>query len=125
MKKYYYAGTTRVAVRTGTANPKWLLSDHLGSQAITASYDGLTEEGEVRYKAWGEDRYTSGTTPTSYRYTGQRSRDGDASAYTFMGHDFTTRFCPDSPQPTASSPMRVTYKPGTVMPTRTTTRSGI
>ena len=27
---------------------------------------------EVRYKAWGEDRYTSGTAPTSYRYTGQR-----------------------------------------------------
>jgi RHS repeat-associated protein len=27
---------------------------------------------EVRYKAWGEDRYTYGTSPTSYRYTGQR-----------------------------------------------------
>jgi len=28
MKKYYYSGATRVAMRTGTANPKWLLSDH-------------------------------------------------------------------------------------------------
>jgi RHS repeat-associated protein len=28
---------------------------------------------ELRYKAWGENRYTStGTTPTTYRYTGQR-----------------------------------------------------
>ncbi len=26
----------------------------------------------MRYKAWGEDRYTSGTIPTTYRYTGQR-----------------------------------------------------
>jgi RHS repeat-associated protein len=27
---------------------------------------------EVRYRAWGEDRYTSGTSPTSYRYAGHR-----------------------------------------------------
>ena len=53
----------------------WLLNDHLGSTAITASYNGLTEEGEVRYRAWGEDRFTSGTTPTSFRYTGQRVED--------------------------------------------------
>ena len=33
------------------------------------STDGLTEEGEVCYKAWGEDRFTSGATPTSYGYT--------------------------------------------------------
>jgi len=58
MVKYYYAGTTRVAMRVGSNNPKWLLSDHLGSQSIVASYDGLTEEGELRYKAWGETRYT-------------------------------------------------------------------
>lgn len=47
-------------MRVGTNNPKWLLSDHLGSQSIVASYDGLTEEGELRYKAWGETRYTYG-----------------------------------------------------------------
>jgi len=27
---------------------------------------------ELRYKAWGETRYTYGTTPTTYRFTGQR-----------------------------------------------------
>jgi len=27
---------------------------------------------ELRYKAWGETRYTNGTTPTTYRFTGQR-----------------------------------------------------
>ena len=81
MKKYYYAGGARVAIRTGTANPKWLLLDHLGSQAYTVSYDGLTEEGEVRYKPWGGDRYTSGTTPTSFRFTGQRSEMGGIGLY--------------------------------------------
>ena len=73
MVKYYYAGITRVAMRVGSNNPKWLLSDHLGSQSIVASYDGLTEEGELRYKAWGESRYSSGTTPTKRQYTGQIS----------------------------------------------------
>jgi hypothetical protein len=84
MKKYYYAGGARVAMRTGTANPKWLLSDHpsfhsgqaLGSQAYTVSYDGTTEEGEVRYRAWGEERFNSGTTPTTFRFTGQRAESG-------------------------------------------------
>jgi len=27
---------------------------------------------ELRYKSWGETRYTDGTTPTPYRFTGQR-----------------------------------------------------
>jgi hypothetical protein len=39
MKKYYYAGGTRVAVRTGTADPLWLLGDHLGSTSITTDSD--------------------------------------------------------------------------------------
>jgi RHS repeat-associated protein len=28
--------------------------------------------GELRYKAWGETRYVDGTTPTDYRFTGQK-----------------------------------------------------
>jgi hypothetical protein len=27
---------------------------------------------ELRYKAWGEQRLSSGTMPTTYHYTGQR-----------------------------------------------------
>jgi RHS repeat-associated protein len=30
----------------------------------------------MRYLPWGETRFTSGTTPTSYRYTGQRAERG-------------------------------------------------
>ena len=36
---------------------------------------------ELRYKAWGETRYTSGTTPTSFRYTGQRLDDSTGLYY--------------------------------------------
>ena len=87
MVKYYYAGTTRIAMRVGSNNPKWLLSDHLGSQSIVASYDGLTEEGELRYKAWGETRYTSGTTPTKRQYSGQLSEMTTIGLY-FYGAKF-------------------------------------
>jgi RHS repeat-associated protein len=76
MKKYYYAGSIGVAMRTGsgtgTTGVNWLFGDHLGSQSVTADASGC-KIAEVRYKAWGEDRYVWGTTPTSYRYTGQRS----------------------------------------------------
>jgi RHS repeat-associated protein len=75
IRKYYYAGTQRVAMReSGTLY--WLLTDHLGSTAITANGASGAKVAEVRYKAWGEDRYTSGTTPTTYRYTGQRWEAG-------------------------------------------------
>ena len=41
------------------------------STAITVSADG-TKAAEMRYMPWGEQRYASGTTPTSFRFTGQR-----------------------------------------------------
>jgi RHS repeat-associated protein len=71
MKKYYYAGGERVAMRTGSSTVNYLLSDHLGSTSVVADVSGVRTS-EVRYKAWGEDRYSYGTSPTSYRYTGQR-----------------------------------------------------
>jgi len=67
MKKYYYAGGTRVAERKGTTL-YWLLSDHLGSTSITATSSG-SKTAELRYKAWGETRYTYGTMQTTIRYT--------------------------------------------------------
>ncbi|MEZ4864110.1 MAG: RHS repeat-associated core domain-containing protein [Caldilineaceae bacterium] len=73
VKKYYYAGNQRVAMKSGTT-VNWLLGDHLGSTAYTIN--GTTETGEVRYYAWGKDRAqgapASGTTPTTYKFTGQR-----------------------------------------------------
>ncbi|MDD5760083.1 MAG: RHS repeat-associated core domain-containing protein [Desulfobulbaceae bacterium] len=73
--KYYYAGAARIAMRrSGHSQDNglfWLLGDHLGSTAVAAGSAG-NQYGEVRYKAWGETRYTSGNTLTTYRFTGQR-----------------------------------------------------
>jgi RHS repeat-associated protein len=43
----------------------------LGSTAITANSGGTAEVGELRYYPYGKTRYTSGTTPTKRRFTGQ------------------------------------------------------
>jgi RHS repeat-associated protein len=48
----------------------------MGATATSAG----AKSAELRYKAWGETRYTSGTTPTTYRYTGQRL-DGYINLY--------------------------------------------
>ncbi len=69
---YYYAGSTRVAVRTGVNGTlNFLLGDHLGSQSITADIYGQYLA-ELRYYPWGGVRYSSGNTPTNFRFTGQR-----------------------------------------------------
>ena len=70
MKRYYEAGGSRVGMRQGSTL-YWLVSDHLGSTSVTANASGSLY-GRLLYKAWGEQRWSSGTTPTTYRYTGQR-----------------------------------------------------
>ena len=73
---YYYAGGSRVAMRVKSNQDGiedgliYLLTDHLGSTAITLDPSGNLVS-ELRYSAWGETRYTSGATPTQRRYTGQ------------------------------------------------------
>jgi len=71
--KYYFFGAQRVAMnKAGVVY--WLAGDHLGSTALTVNSSG-SKVAELRYKAWGETRYTWGTTPTTYRYTGQRQEE--------------------------------------------------
>jgi len=48
----------RTGSGTGTTGLNWLLGDHLGSTSITADASG-NKVAELRYKAWGESRYTS------------------------------------------------------------------
>jgi RHS repeat-associated protein len=71
MTKYYYAAGQRVAMRdNGTLY--YLFGDHLGSTSVSyRASDGQTTR--QLYKPWGESRYTSGTMPTKYTYTGQYS----------------------------------------------------
>lgn len=72
VRKYYSIGGQRVAMYDGSqAQVRYLLGDHLGSTSVTAS-TSATKVAELLYKAWGETRYTSGTTPTTRRFTGQQ-----------------------------------------------------
>jgi RHS repeat-associated protein len=86
----YYSGSTLVAMppkitagdRTGSSTLNYMLGDHpslslgtgLGSTAITTDSNG-EYFAEIRYYPWGTERYTYGTTPTSYHFTGQRLED--------------------------------------------------
>lgn len=74
MKKYYYHGSTRVAVREGSSL-YYLVGDHLGSTSLAYDTNG-NKVGEMRYKAWGEDRYVDGTIHTARKYTGQVEEPG-------------------------------------------------
>jgi RHS repeat-associated protein len=73
---YFYVNGQRVAMRVKSNQDGvedgvfYFLTDHLGSTASTLDSSGNLV-GELRYSAWGETRYTDGTTPTQRRYTGQ------------------------------------------------------
>jgi RHS repeat-associated protein len=58
----------------------YLLGDHLGSTSITTNTSGAFTS-ELRYRAFGDTRYTSGGIPTRYRFTGQRSYTPDFGLY--------------------------------------------
>ena len=73
--KYYYADTTCVAMRT-SSGVRYIFGDHLGSTSITADGSGSNSVRQL-YKAWGEVRYSSGSLPTKYAYTGQYSYAGE------------------------------------------------
>jgi RHS repeat-associated protein len=80
VRKYYYAGGVRVAMRTG-GQIYYLLGDHLGGTNVTANSSGV-QISKLLYRPWGETRFSSGTTPTTWRFTGQRE-DATIGLYYF------------------------------------------
>jgi YD repeat-containing protein len=80
MRRYYYAGTQRVATRLENASPVWLLGDHLGSTSVAANTDGslLSRQG---YLPWGELRFAEGGLPGRYQFTGQASYEAEFGLY--------------------------------------------
>jgi RHS repeat-associated protein len=60
-----------MAMRKGSSTLNYQFGDHLGSTALTTNSSGL-KVAEIRYNPWGTERYTYGTTPTTYHFTGQR-----------------------------------------------------
>jgi hypothetical protein len=75
MTRYYYAGSSRIAMRKNNT-VYYLLSDHLGSTSLTTDQNGQSL-GKQYYLPWGEVRYTDGTLQTKYTYTGQYSNVTD------------------------------------------------
>lgn len=68
---YYYHAGKRVAMRQGNTL-YWLLTDYLGSTSMVVAATS-TPTGELRFKAYGDARYSWGiTNTTKYHFTGQR-----------------------------------------------------
>jgi len=103
VSKYYFAGTTRLAVRTG-ATLSFQLSDHLGSSSVTTNASGA-KVASALYKAFGETRYTTGSLYTDYKFTGQREESA-LGIYFFVARWFDPslgRFLsPDTIVPTST-----------------------
>ena len=85
----------------------YLFSDHLGSTSVTTDAAGV-KEAEMRYKAYGEERWSSGTMPTSFQYTGQRN-DAEIGLYFYQSRYYDAslaRFAQaDTIVPDPTSPM--------------------
>ena len=103
--KYYYSGTSRVAMRSGDA-VFYLHGDHLGSTSLTTDESGALVS-ETRYDPYGEERFETGSATTDFTFTGQRAERG------FGLYDYNARYyspqlgrfiSPDSivPDPTGS-----------------------
>ena len=71
ISKNYSIGGARIAIRQGGVL-YYPLADHLGSTTVTTDTAG-TVVSELRYDPWGETRFSSGSTPTQYQFTGQYS----------------------------------------------------
>jgi RHS repeat-associated protein len=89
---YYYAGASRIALRIKSNQLNlndgvfYFLSDHLGGTTLTLDANGV-KTAELRYTAWGETRYTSGSTPTQRRYTGQLEAEAGLYFYNARWYD--------------------------------------
>ena len=83
IRKYYYAGSQRVALRVGPRGQAgtlyYLFADHLGSSNVAYNTD-TGQADTMRYYPYGETR--TGSLPTDRRFTGQRW-DGTIGLYDY------------------------------------------
>src|SRR5579883_3521048 len=70
LMKYYSAAGQRIAMRQGNTL-SYLLSDGLGSTTIALSSIGSVTAVQL-FAPYGSSRYSQGTMPTDYNFTGQR-----------------------------------------------------
>jgi RHS repeat-associated protein len=72
--RYYFFNGQRIAMRQGDVL-YYIAGDHLGSTSLVLNSDG-TVHSQARYYPYGVERWSSGTLPTDYRFTGQRFEAG-------------------------------------------------
>jgi RHS repeat-associated protein len=92
-RSYYFAGSTRIAVRVQTATNVlyYLHGDHLGSTSLATTSGGAAHSRQL-YTPWGESRWSSGSLPTDLRFTGQRSEEaGLGSLYDYGARFYSPR----------------------------------
>jgi RHS repeat-associated protein len=77
--KYYYFGARRVAMR-GPDGVYYLHTDHLGSTSLTTDEGGAVVARQL-YHPFGTVRWSEGTLPTDFGFTGQRH---DGTGLIFM-----------------------------------------
>jgi RHS repeat-associated protein len=85
VKKYYYAGGTRVAM-SDNGVVRYFVTDHLGSTTKLINTDG-SEYSDMSYLAWGSDRLTPPAIGTSFKYTGQRQAEAGLYFYNARWYD--------------------------------------
>lgn len=81
---YYYADEQRIAMKNNGV-VSYLYGDQLGSVSAVAKADGSLL-GKTWYYPWGTIRYSQGTSPTDYGYTGQM-QEGDIYFYNARYYD--------------------------------------
>jgi hypothetical protein len=74
VKKYYYANGQRVAMQQEGV-VYYIHTDHLGSTSLTTDQSQQVEARQ-RYYPYGSPRWSQGTLPTDYTFTGQRDEAG-------------------------------------------------
>ncbi len=102
-KKYYYAGSARIAMRVingGSDQVFYLFADHLGGTNVTADPDG-NKYGEMRYTAWGG--YASAAEARRLISATLGKENSLKLAWIFTGPDFTIRRWEGSHPRTVSS----------------------
>src|SRR5262249_33994636 len=75
--EYIFFGGKRISrIDIGTPEvPHYYISDNLGSATVVASEAGATEEEEMYYP-YGGERWSNGTDPNHYKFTG-KERDSE------------------------------------------------
>ena len=83
-RNHYNFGGQRIAERVSGDGLYYILTDHLGSTSMMVKSGAETGALELRYKAFGETRYSGGTTTDPYRYTGQLSKMATVGLYFYQ-----------------------------------------